>query len=77
MSYKIKDYKITNDWTLRCITYTNYFGENAYEVQEIMSGVPWLEVTATSGRIYDKDIANQKFLEMKQKIKTYKGGFLH
>lgn len=76
MGYTVKDYKITNDWALRCVTYTNYFGETAYEVQEIMLGIPWLEITETSGILYDKDIANQKFLEMKQKIKTYKGGLI-
>ena len=72
----VKEYKVTNNFGLWCITYTDYFGNISYEIKEIMLGVPWLEITATSGRIYDKDIANQKFLEMKQKIKTYKGGLI-
>lgn len=71
MSTEFKDYKVNNTWGIRCITYSDYFGNKSYEVQQVMINVFWFDIVKTSGILYDKDSANSYFKNLIKEIKGY------
>lgn len=69
-NYKIKDYRLNENFGIRCITYPS-----SYSVEIVILGLPWLEVVESVERIPNKDEANRVFLQLKNKYinKTGKG----
>lgn len=61
----VKSYKINEQWGINCITYDN----GTMNLEVVMLTVPWLEVVESTGRLYNKGLANSKFKELVQKYK--------
>lgn len=62
----VKSYKINNTWGINCITNT----DGSMSIDVIMVSVPWQEVVESTGKVFDKDLANSKFKELVQKYKN-------
>lgn len=62
----VKSYKINNTWGINCITNT----DGSMSIDVIMVSVPWQEVVESTGKVFDKDLANYKFKELVQKYKN-------
>ena len=61
----VKSYKINNTWDINCITNT----DGSMSIDVIMVSVPWQEVVESTGKVFDKDLANSRFKELVQKYK--------
>lgn len=66
----IKNYRVSKDWSINCITTTCVSGQITYGLEVIMESVDWKEVTYSISGISDKDVANKKFQELVRKYKN-------
>ena len=67
MNKTTKTYKLSYDYSIKCVTSINNLGEKKYSVQVVVDSLPWEEEVESVKNLRDPNEANRVFLELKAK----------